>query len=125
MNTRVRTGATLALAGLATSGLALLASAPADASPGRSIAAPGVCHYTVNARSGLNVRTGPGTQYRIVGALSYGQEVQATCKSTHGGVQLRGGVPAKFRNKWVARGYLTRLMPNEGIDTGAGGTARK
>ena len=54
----------------------------------------------VNARGGLNVRTGPGTGYRIVKTLDNGQATNTSGRLSNGWAQLDNG-------HWVARKYLT------------------
>ncbi len=53
----------------------------------------------VNARNGLNVRTGPSTSYGKVYDLSNGQAVSTTGTYSNGWVQLSNGY-------WVSNGYL-------------------
>jgi len=70
----------------------------------------------VNARSGLNARTGPGTAYPTVYGLSNGRRVNTTGRFSNGWAQLSDG-------RWVANSYLTY----GGGGTGGGrrgGTAR-
>ncbi|GAA2155895.1 SH3 domain-containing protein [Actinomadura napierensis] len=114
MRTSARTGTLLAMAGAA-SGLTLLtggtaAQAAAPATPHKAAAAK-ICRYEVIARSGLNVRTGPGTQFRKVPPpLAYGKHIGADCTSTHGWTRLRQSVPAGQIGKWVSRTYLKPIV---------------
>ncbi|HZB32300.1 MAG TPA: SH3 domain-containing protein [Streptosporangiaceae bacterium] len=132
---RVRTGMAFAVAGLATSGFALLSDAPAQAArveatvaaaPSRDALA--TCWYEVIARSGLNVRKGPGTKYRVITTLNKGKHIRATCASS-GWVKIYEPVTYKgkhIRGGWVARNYLKPHDPGKpkgGVDTGGGGTS--
>lgn len=56
-------------------------------------------NYVVTA-SHLNVRTGPGTKYRVVGTLAKGAHVVAGTKTVDGFRQLSNG-------HWVSAHYLT------------------
>ena len=53
----------------------------------------------VNARSGLNARTGPSTGYRIVKTLYNGQAVNTSGRLSNGWAQLDNG-------HWVVQKYL-------------------
>jgi uncharacterized protein YraI len=134
---RVRTGMAFAVVGLATSGFALLSVVPAQAAQVETTAAAApsdadhavaTCWYKVNARSGLNVRKGPGTKYRVITALANGTHIRTTCASS-GWVKIYE--PVKYRGKhirggWVARNYLKphgSSTPKGGVDAGGGGTA--
>ncbi|NDU77584.1 hypothetical protein GWI34_33945 [Actinomadura sp. DSM 109109] len=81
-----------------------------------------VCRYEVTARSGLAVRNGPGTRFKKVGSLPYRKHISADCKNS-GWTQLRGGVPAAWIGKWVARAYLKPIKPTGGVRAGGGGTS--
>ncbi|MFF5258113.1 SH3 domain-containing protein [Actinomadura viridis] len=128
MRTSARTGLAFAVAGLATSGIMLTSTGAAQAATVPQEEGAKVCRYQVIAKSGLNVRSGPGVKYRIVGALDYGTHISADCMAK-GWTQLRGGVPKKLVGKWVARMYLHEIKPHHssdpsgGVSAGAGGTS--
>ena len=50
----------------------------AAASTAAASSGGGAKSYTVTAKSGLNVRSGPGTNNSKLGALTYGAEIQVT-----------------------------------------------
>ncbi|NLT29569.1 MAG: SH3 domain-containing protein, partial [Propionibacterium sp.] len=57
----------------------------------------------VVATAGVNIRSGPGTQYSIVGGLARGRSIQAVGQDQNGWtpVSLNG------RQRWIASRYLT------------------
>jgi PKD repeat protein len=79
---------------------------PAQPTPTPQPPAQGAPQATVNA-SGLNVRTGPGTNYDIVGVLLNGQKVEITGRNADATwYQIRfSGSPAGVG--WVAAAYVT------------------
>ena len=62
---------------------------------------------TVYAISSVNVRSGPGTDYEIVGALSYGQSIQRTGVRSNGWsrVELNG------EDAYISSSYLSTTAP--------------
>lgn len=120
-----RSGVALTVAALASSGFTLLAG-PAQA------AALTSCAYTVTARSGLNVRKGPGTNFGIITALPFHTHISATCTTTNNFVKIIR--PITFNGKhirggWVSRTFLARptltatKAPHGGVSTGGGSTS--
>lgn len=63
--------------------------------------APRYCNGTVLPANGLNVRTGPGTGYRVVGALGHGAHVTTDWNSI---VRRDGYLWVRIRNSshWIA-----------------------
>jgi hypothetical protein len=110
MGTRKRTGATIAVTGLAAAGFAFLAVGNAEATVPLSTSAESAseyrtCRYKVNARSGLNVRKKPNG--KIVDVLKHGDIIWADCAPSHGGwVRLSNGVPPRLVGKWVFQRFL-------------------
>ncbi|MEU0488450.1 SH3 domain-containing protein [Nocardiopsis sp. NPDC006139] len=83
-------------------------SAPAQAAPApeQAPAAAAVwCTYKVNASGGLNIRSGPGTGYSIVGSLANGAIVNATQSTTNGFRQIGS-------SRWVSASYLVKQSGN-------------
>ena len=79
-------------------------SVPAQAAPAPEEASASAlvwCTYKVNAANGLNIRSGPGTGYAVVGVLSNGAIVNATQSMTNGFRQLGTA-------RWVSAGYLVK-----------------
>lgn len=55
----------------------------------RNLSSSGLCGYQVyRAPSGLFVRTGPGTGFRVIGGLANGQHTTGSCTEDHGWVHL-------------------------------------
>lgn len=78
-----------------------IAEARAEQAKARAAAAHGTtarANYVVTA-SRLNVRTGPGTKFRVVGTLAKGAHVVAGSKTVNGFRQLSDG-------HWVSAHYL-------------------
>ena len=101
-----------ALAGLATVALSLggtalasAATAPATSAPtaatltAATTPASAKAAYVVTAYE-LNIRSGPGVNYRIIGALKHGSLVHAGTTTVNGFRELRPGV-------WMSARYLT------------------
>lgn len=61
--------------------------------------------FTVQTRSGLNVRSGPGLHHRIVGSLPSGAQIDST------GPSHDGWMPIDYRGRtgWVSAAYLTAV----------------
>lgn len=61
--------------------------------------------FTVRANGGLNVRTGPGTNYRILGTLPTGSNIDST------GPSRNGWMPISYRGQegWVSGAYLNAV----------------
>lgn len=87
-------------------------AAPETPSGGGSAAGAGV--YRVTAKSGLNVRAGPGTDYRKVGGLAYGSTVTVKEVSGNWGVVAGGG--ADGTDGYSSMSYL-ELVENSGGNT--------
>lgn len=68
---------------------------------------------TVEANSGLNIRSGPGSSYSIIGGLSDGAIVATTGAYQNGWVQLQQG-------GWISASY-TNLGGSGGDGSGGGG----
>lgn len=65
---------------------------------------------TLRATTGVNIRSGPCTNYQIVGGLAPGQTV-----SFSGGVQAGCGYTWYSANKgWIAAEFLTSVTPTGG-----------
>ncbi|GAA1546638.1 hypothetical protein GCM10009730_64730 [Streptomyces albidochromogenes] len=99
--------AALSAAALLGGGLTAQAAAPARTTGAAVELVPaGVlatrCYYRVNASGGLLVRSGPGTQYRVVDSYPNGATILASASTTNG-----------FRNvgtnRWVAAAYTVRI----------------
>ncbi|MFD9442356.1 SH3 domain-containing protein [Streptomyces sp. NPDC060006] len=99
--------AALSAAALLGGGLTAQAAAPArttgaavELAPAGALATR--CYYRVNASGGLLIRSGPGTNYRVVGSYDNGATVLASASTTSG-----------FRNvgtnRWVSAEYLVRI----------------
>lgn len=89
-----KTAAALCLSGLAISGMAVSASA-ATASASRNGGTPQAvdlartCNYeVVNAPHGLNVRAGPGTQFRVLGVLRDHARATGECGAVRDWIHL-------------------------------------
>ena len=67
--------------------------------------------YRVVADDGVNIRTGPGTQYRLVGALRYGTIVPGTKTTSAGWIQLQLSAGDIV---WASSRYLAKV-PSQGI----------
>ncbi|MFD6095457.1 SH3 domain-containing protein [Nocardiopsis flavescens] len=93
----------LAAAALAAGTVLAGLSAPAQAAPvpGEASAAAVWCRYKVSASGGLNVRSGPGTGYSVVGSLADGAIVNATQATTNGFRQLG-------TTRWASSAYLVK-----------------
>lgn len=80
----------------------VVAPAPAPA-PAKPAAKPASKSYRgqVTAKKGLNVRKGPGTNYGIVGALSYNAKVTILAK--------KNGWGKIGSNKWVSLTYIKKI----------------
>ncbi|MGQ0773824.1 MAG: SH3 domain-containing protein [Pseudonocardiales bacterium] len=61
--------------------------------------------FRVNARDGLNVRSGPGTNYPIVDRLNYGSRVLASRRVVNGFRELAD------QGRWASDRYLTFIGP--------------
>lgn len=59
--------------------------------------------YRVTAKSGLNVRSGPGVSYKKVGAVNYGDKVTVYTK------QNNWGKISTSASKWVCMTYLKKV----------------
>ena len=79
-------------------------SAPAPAQP-KPVVTVDVKDVEKYSKSGLNVRSGPGTGYKIVGALSAGDKVTVTATNENGSWSVIG------EGKWVSSSYLTAQAP--------------
>ncbi|OQD51682.1 hypothetical protein BM536_038740 [Streptomyces phaeoluteigriseus] len=100
--------AALSAAALLGGGLTAQAAAPARTTGAAVELAPAAgvlatrCYYRVNASGGLLVRSGPGTQYRVVDSYPNGATILASASTTNG-----------FRNvgtnRWVAAAYTVRI----------------
>ncbi|MGW7199022.1 SH3 domain-containing protein [Streptomyces chryseus] len=101
--------AALSAAALLGGGLTAQAAAPARTTGAAVELAPAAgvlatrCYYrVVNASGGLLVRSGPGTQYRVVDSYPNGATILASASTTNG-----------FRNvgtnRWVAAAYTVRI----------------
>ncbi|MFD3875156.1 SH3 domain-containing protein [Streptomyces sp. NPDC058623] len=99
--------AALSAAALLGGGLTAQAAAPARTTGAAVELAPaGVlatqCYYRVNASGGLQIRSGPGTRYSVVGSYPNGATVLASASITNG-----------FRkvgtNRWASAAYLVRI----------------
>lgn len=98
----------LAAAALAAGTAVVGLSAPAQAASVPELAPASStiwCTYKVNASGGLNVRSGPGTNYSIVGSLANGAIVNATQSTTNGFRQLG-------TNRWASSTYLVKQPGN-------------
>ncbi|CAL9512545.1 hypothetical protein SUDANB121_03687 [Nocardiopsis dassonvillei] len=98
----------LAAAALAAGTAVIGLSAPAQAAPAPEqvpAAATIWCTYKVSASGGLNVRSGPGTGYAVVGSLANGAIVNATQSTTNGFRQLG-------TNRWASATYLVKQSGN-------------
>ena len=84
-------------------------------STGSSVDSPG-SGYTVTAKSGLNIRSGPGTSYSKYGAFAYGAEVNV--QETSGGWAK---ISYNGKTAYVSAEYL---KANDG-GTGSSGTGMK
>jgi cell wall-associated NlpC family hydrolase len=67
----------------------------------------------------LNVRTGPGSDRRIVGKLREGSRLTLTGKQRAGFAQTR----FEGRNRWVSVTYLAKLSNAGDVGNGGGGSA--
>ncbi|CAM5679181.1 hypothetical protein SALBM135S_05404 [Streptomyces alboniger] len=99
--------ATLSAAALLGGGLTAQAAAPArttgaavELAPTGALATQ--CYYRVNASGGLLIRSGPGTNYSVVGSYANGATILASASTTNG-----------FRkvgtNRWVSSAYTVRI----------------
>lgn len=79
---------------------ATLENAPEE---GSEAAVPGTL-YTVNARAGLRVRAGPGTNYARLGALPYGTEVLVSSISGNWGTIDYNGRPGYLYVPYLKQG---------------------
>jgi hypothetical protein len=130
---RVRTGMAVAVAGLATSGFALLSGVPAqaaqvettvDAAPSRD----GVttCSYKVIAHHGAHVRKEPKKDHNVITTLPHGTHIRATCAKS-GWVKIVW--PKTFKGHVIKDGWVDRHLlapvhkPHGGVDAGGGGTS--
>jgi uncharacterized protein YraI len=98
----------MAAAAVAAGALVIGLSAPAQAAPAPEqvpAAATVWCNYKVTASGGLNIRSGPGTGYGVVGSLANGANVLATQSTTNGFRQLG-------TNRWVSATYLVKQPGN-------------
>lgn len=77
--------------------------AAATSAPNSSAGSP----YKVNAKSGLNIRSGPGTNYSRYGALSYGTVVSITGSSGNWSIFTYNGKKA-----YLYSDYLTAVATN-------------
>jgi uncharacterized protein YraI len=104
----------LAIAALFTATLAAVAPAT-SAGASTAPATAGVvghtttlCRYQVSGlRPGgrLNVRSGPGTRYRVIATFRAHAWLSGPCHARYGWVRV---VRGKHRNGWVSRHYLAR-----------------
>jgi uncharacterized protein YgiM (DUF1202 family) len=77
---------------------ALVAAGAGIAIGGAQLASAG----TATATTGVNIRSGPGTKYKIIGGLDTGQRITAISKPSHGWVKVQfNGSPA-----YVSAQYL-------------------
>ncbi|WP_415961954.1 SH3 domain-containing protein [Streptomyces sp. 021-4] len=99
--------AALSAAALLGGGLTAQAAAPArttgaavELAPAGALATR--CYYKVNATGGLQIRSGPGTSYSVVGSYANGATILAETSTTNG-----------FRkvgtNRWVSATYTARI----------------
>ncbi|MFL1432038.1 MULTISPECIES: SH3 domain-containing protein [unclassified Nocardiopsis] len=98
----------LAAAAVAASAVVVGLSAPAQAAPAPEqvpAASTVWCRYKVSANGGLNIRSGPGTNYSIVGSLANGALVTASQNTTNGFRQLG-------TNRWASSTYLVKQPGN-------------
>jgi uncharacterized protein YgiM (DUF1202 family) len=108
----MRLAAGVLLAGAALAGTAV----PAAAAPGRSapaVVASDICNYQVRGvYDWLNVRSGPGTNYSIIGKLYPNQYVSGDCRQSSGpGASIWVHVKLASGNwGWSSKDYLA-LMP--------------
>ncbi len=79
-----------------------------------SLSAPASAAYLVNASSGVNLRTGPGTRYSVIKVLPYHTYVEWTAVS---GSWVKIDVP---RVGWVAKAYLTPTPKRSSTSSGSG-----
>lgn len=76
-------------------------------------ASPQTSRYKVSAKSGLNVRSGPGTSYSRYGALSYGTEVEV-----HGSSGNWAQISYSGKTAYVCADYLTAMSSGSGWQIG-------
>lgn len=104
-----RTAAVVALsaAALLGGGLTAQAAAPARTTgatvelvPAGALATQ--CYYKVNANGGLQIRSGPGTSYSVVGSYANGSTILAEVATTNGFHKVG-------TNRWVSAAYTTRI----------------
>ena len=101
----ISTALTAGLAGLAFTVPPAVAAASHTAAG--QVAAPAPS-YKVNAKSGVKVRPGPGSKYKVSGTLKFGTVVAGTGKTSGSWTQIRmpNGTPA-----WAPAMYLTMVKP--------------
>jgi uncharacterized protein YraI len=95
----------------AATGLLTAATAAGQASAaGAAMPTDGPYWGKVIARTGLNVRSGPSTHYRVVGSLHNGQVVGIKCKVN--GQNIDGNprwYKLYYRTGWVAARYVENI----------------
>ena len=84
------------------------ADEPTDPDPGDQTGA--VTGY-IKVSGGLNIRSGPGTTYSIVGSYSNGDKVTITQQQTVGSVTW-----GKTALGWISMNYFTTTAPGEGTE---------
>ena len=102
-STRIFAVAGLAALALSLGGTALASAATAPATGAATLTAATThtaarAEYVVTAHE-LNIRSGPGVNYRIIGALKHGSLVHASTTTVNGFRELRPGV-------WMSARYL-------------------
>lgn len=66
--------------------------------------------HKVNCNIGLNIRSGPGMGYNVIGAFAYGQKIRSTGKTSSSWTQVKFG---SGKTGWSWTSYLTKISGNE------------
>ncbi|MEV6553285.1 SH3 domain-containing protein [Streptomyces sp. NPDC051597] len=104
---RMAAVAALSAAALLGGGLTAQAATPARTTGAAVQLAPAGalatrCYYRVNASGGLLIRSGPGTNYSVVGSYANGSTILASASTTNGFRQVG-------TNRWVSAAYTVRI----------------
>ncbi|GAB3997310.1 hypothetical protein GCM10029992_19820 [Glycomyces albus] len=67
------------------------------------------CTYRVISTTGLNVRSGPGTNYSVIGSVPYGHQFTTNCNLVGGGAATACGYYSNIWKPDGGGGYLFRL----------------
>ncbi len=66
--------------------------------------------HKVNCNIGLNIRSGPGMGYGVVGVFAYGQKIRSTGKTSGSWTQVKYG---SGKTGWSWTSYLTKISGKE------------